>query len=166
MGNEFKIRIREQLIEAAQDYFKLTSITIVVESDEFVHQKRYLLKFNKSNFLHLTGVYSSLSANEFFDKCFNGTVALEDFDSNEQKNKSTIKKKMKNLVNLSTSFNNEILVQEDFIKNRIVCKIATSDNERPIGFVDGNYCVWPNTLLDKNHLDNKKPIIKVVPLIK
>lgn len=166
MTNAFKIKVREQLIESAQDYFKLLSKTIVLESDEFSFQKTYSLRFNKRNFLHLTGVYSLLTAEAFFEKCLDGSISIDDFDANEQKNKSTIKKKLKHLVNLSTSFDDEILVQEQFIKNRIICKIATSDNSKTIGFVDGHYCVWPSTLLDKNHLDENKTIVKVVPLIK
>ena len=36
---------------------------------------------------------------------------------------------------------------------------------KTIGFVDGHYCVWPITLLDKNHLDKDKPIHIIKPKI-
>ena len=165
MANEFKNKIKAQLLEAAQDYSKLITRAIVLESNEFVFQKRYVLKFNRANFLHLTGVYSTVKANAFFEKCFDGTISVDDFEINNKKNKSTIKKKIKNLVDLSVSFDSEVLVQEMFVKNRVICKIATSDDKRTIGFVDGRYCVWPNTLLDKNHLDTNKAIVKVKPII-
>ena len=60
MANEFKNKIKVQLLEAAKDYSKLITRAIVLESDEFVFQKRYVLKFNRANFLHLTGVYSTV----------------------------------------------------------------------------------------------------------
>ena len=73
---------------------------------------------------------------------------------------------MRNLVNIDTFFSEEIEVQEDFEKGAIKCLLGASDNKCTIGFVDAKYCVRPKTILDKNHLDADKPIIKVVPIIK
>ncbi len=164
MITEFQIKVRESLLLAAKDYLSLVSEIVVFESDKFVVQKRYVLKFTKGNFLHLTGLSSTLSAAEFFEKCLDGSISFDDFYLDLQRTKSTIKKKLKNLVNLSEMFNEKVLIQESFIRNRIVCKIATSDGKRTLGFIDGHYCLYPNTLLDKNHLDLSKPILNVMPI--
>ena len=62
-------------------------------------------------------------------------------------------------------FSKELLAQEQFEKNRVICKIATTDGLFTLGFTGGKYCVYPKTVLNKNHLDESKPIIKVIPLI-
>ena len=165
MKNEFKIKVRESLLSSAKDYFSLLTKLIILDSEQFEVQKRYVLKFGKTNFLHLTGLSTTLTPFEFFDKCLDSTISCDDFYLGKQRDKSTIRKKLANLVNLSEIFNGELLVQEDFIKNMINCKIATSDNKRTLGFADGRYCLYPKTLLDKNHLDLNKPIIKVKPII-
>ena len=79
MKNEFKIKARESLLSSAKDYFLLISKLIVLESEDFGFQKRYVLKFNKTNFLHLTGLKTNLSASDFFDRCFNASITVDDF---------------------------------------------------------------------------------------
>ena len=80
MQNSFKENVRLQLLVAAQEYFILLNKSVLVESDSFEYQKQYLISFNKTNFLHLTGVKSNLKADEFFDKCFDSTITIDDFD--------------------------------------------------------------------------------------
>lgn len=36
-------------------------------------------KFTKSNYLHLTGVYTKINPNAFYNKCLQGRLSLEDF---------------------------------------------------------------------------------------
>ncbi len=50
-----------------------------------------------------------------------------------------------------------------FIKNKIECKIATSDGRCTIGFVDARQYLRPKTILANNHLDHTKPIYLVKP---
>jgi len=72
--------------------------TIILESDKFDHQIKYIIKFNKDNFLHLTGVISKLSAKDFFDKCYDTPLVEDDFDYNSVKNKANIKNKLRFLI--------------------------------------------------------------------
>ena len=164
MKNEFQVKVQESLLISAKDYFSLISKIIILESEEFEAKKRLVLKFTGTNFIHLTGLSTKLSAAEFFCKCLNSSIVFDDYYIDPKK-KSAIKNKLKNLMDLSTIFNNEILVQENFVKNTISCTIATSDNKRTLGFIDGHYCLYPKTLLDKNHLDINKKIIRVKPII-
>ncbi len=166
MQNSFKENVRQQLLVAAQEYFALLKKTITIESNDFEFQKKYIIKFNKSNFLHLTGVISSLKAADFFDKCYDSSIAIDEFEYNEIKNKTNIKNKLRCLVTISSLFDKELFAQEQFVKNRVICKIATSDGSCTIGFSGGTHCVYPKTVLNKNRLDENKPIIKVTPIVR
>ena len=165
MQNSFKQNVRQQLLVAAQEYFVLLNKTVIIESNDFESQKKYIIKFNKSNFLHLTGVISNLKASVFFDKCHDSSITLDDFNYDEIKNKTNIKNKLRCLATISSMFDNELFAQEQFVKNRIICKIATSDGSCTIGFSGGIHCVYPKTVLNKNRLDESKPIIKVTPIL-
>ena len=166
MQNSFKENVRKQLLVAAQEYFSLLNKTIIIESNDFEFQKIYIIKFDKTNFLHLTGVISTLKAGDFFEKCYNSSISIDDFDYDEVKNKTNIKNKLRCLVTISTMFNRELFAQEHFEKKRVICKIATSDGSYTIGFIGGVHCVYPKTVLNKNRLNESKPIIKVIPVVK
>ena len=165
MANLFKENVRTQLIIAAQEYFNLLDKKIILESCNFEYQKRYVLRFEKGNFLHLTGVLTMLKAEEFFNKCLDDSISTNDFDFNEIKNKTNIKYKLRCLVDLSSMFKQELLVQEQFVKNKVSCKIAASDKSFTIGFAGGEYCIYPKTILNKNKLDETKPILTIVPIV-
>ena len=162
----FKETIRNHLIESAKKYRFLLNKRIVLSSDAFANRNEYIIRFYETNFLHLTGVKTKLSTMEFFDKCVGGEITLDDFDCESTNQiKGLVRLKMRNLINIDTFFNDEIEVQEDFEKGSIKCLLGTSDNKCTIGFVDARYCVRPKTILDKNHLDKNKAIIKIKPII-
>ena len=58
------------------------------------------------------------------------------------------------------------MVEETFIKNQIICRIATSDGKCTMGFVDAKFYLRPKTILANNHLNRNRPIYNVVPIIK
>ena len=165
MQNSFKENIKIQLIASAREYFKMLDKMIVVGSDDFENRKKYTLKFSKTNYLHLTGVISQLKPEEFFNRCFDGIISVDDFDYNKIKNKSNIKTKLRCLVYISSVFCDEVLVQEDFVKNKIFCKLATTNSTCTIGFTGGERSLWPRTILNKNRLDESRPIYTVKPII-
>lgn len=165
MANQFKENVKSQLIVAAQSYFFLLDKNVLLKSKQFKNRKIYRLAFTKSNFLHLSGVLTTLEPAVFYEKCLNGQIECDDFSYNEYKNKNTIKSKMKNLVHIDLLFKSKIFVQEDFIKNCVVCKIATSDGKCTLGFTGGEGKLHPNTLLKNNHLDKEKCILEVMPII-
>ena len=61
----FKESVRDKLIIAANEYYKLVGIDFIVVSDNFVYRNEYLLRFHKDNFLHLTGGHTKINAGEF-----------------------------------------------------------------------------------------------------
>ena len=107
-----------------------------------------------------------MSTEDFFLRCYAGTILESDYSLGPNNDRKTVKRKLKNLVNIGEFFKTEIMVQETFIKNQIVCRIATCDGKCTIGFVDAKYYLRPKTILANNHLDVDKPILKVVPIIR
>ena len=162
----FKETIKERLIESATKYSSLLNKRIILSSDDFLMKRKYVVRFFETNYLHLTGVRTSLSAIDFYNKCFKGEISFDDFDCESTKQlKGLVRLKMRNLININKFFVEEIEVQEDFEKGSIKCLLGASDNKCTIGFVDAKYCVRPKTILDKNHLDKTKPVVIIKPSI-
>ena len=166
MQNLFKENVRQQLIAAAKEYLTLVGKIILLKSDSFIYEKSYCLMFNRTNFLHLTGVATSLKPDVFFNRCLETSISTDGFDYNKVKNKTNIRNKLRCLITLTSFFEKELLVQEHFVKNRVICKIATSDGLFTIGFIGGKRFVYPKTVLNKYHLDSTMPIIRLIPIIK
>ena len=76
----FKESVLSKLFIAAQEYNKLLGFTFVFKSKSFKYKTEYVIKFHKDNFLHLTGVETTLNAKEFFDKCISKTLHLNEFE--------------------------------------------------------------------------------------
>ena len=166
MTISFKTKVRKQLVEAAKSYSKLLNVKITASSNLFVVSDKYILRFYKTNFLHLTGVKTNLSAEEFFNRCFNESIMEENFDCDSSKEiKGFVRQKLKHLVNFHSIFEQKLLFQEKFEKGKVSCTIATTNGECTIGFIDAKYCVRPKTILDKNHLDKSKNIVEIIPLL-
>ena len=165
-NNNEQFNIKQALIDSAQSYFLLLKNELIIRSKRFVNSSEYKLRFFETNFLHLTGLKTTLTSKEFYDRCYTGTILESDYSLGLNNDRKTVKRKLKNLVNIGLFFKQEIMVQETFIKNQIVCRIATSDGKCTIGFVDAKYYLRPKTILANNHLDQKQPIYNVVPIIK
>ena len=157
----FKESIRDKLIIAANEYYKLVGVDFIIVSDSFVYRSEYLLRFHKDNFLHLTGVHTKINAGEFFEKCLNGLIATDDFvcDSTDDL-KGKVKEKLRNLATIGSFFEKELIFQEMFEKDRVKCKLATSDGKCTLGFISINKVVHvPLTLLNKNQIADNDGII-------
>lgn len=69
MNQTFKATVKAKLIQAANNYSKLLNLEIIVASDSFDNDRSYIVRFFKTNFLHLTGVFTSLTPEKFYEKC-------------------------------------------------------------------------------------------------
>ncbi len=164
-NTSFKNRVLKQIVTSALVY-KNTFIDheYLIYSLNFSLNPYYLISAHADNYLHLTGVYTTLSANEFFNKALNGTLTENDFEisrpnhpiSISKNNKGTIRKKINALPYIDTLFNTDTLVQEAFHKNQISCSFATSDNNITMGFIHTATNARPKTLLKGNELDLSK----------
>ena len=166
----FKEAVKEKLVVAANEYSKLVGIDFLVQSKEFKNNSSYLLRFHKDNFLHLTGVLTTLGANDFFERCLTGMISFDDFDcgsSNEIKGK--VREKLRHLQSIGSFFERELIFQEDYQKNTVKCKIASSDGIFTLGFKSlKNLVNIPLTLLNRNQIKEELAIknIKIEKIIK
>ncbi len=160
----FKEIVKEKLLIAANEYKKLLQFDYLIESTSFLYQSEYILRFYEDNFLHLTGVKTKLKAKDFYKKCINKSLIDEDFDCNSNKDlRNKIKEKLKNLSTIGDFFDRNLVVQENFKKNRIQCKIASSDGLCTLGFISikDSICV-PKTLLNRNQIN---PVLKITDFV-
>ena len=152
---QFKESILSKLFIAAKEYNKLIGFTFIFKSDSFIYNPEYYIRFYKDNFLHLTGVETKLGAKEFFEKCISSSLELNEFECETTSElKGKVREKLKNLSNIGTFFDRDLVFQEMLVKNTVKCKIATSDGKYTIGFIQVSSLIHvPLTLLNRNQID-------------
>lgn len=157
----FKERVKETLISYAQDYkMYYVDYEYLLCSKAFSRSAYYIVSAHEDNYLHLTGVHTNLGASAFFQKCYDGTLEEEDFDFNkdgqsESEVKGSVRRKINALGAIMGIFSGGTIAEEDFVKKRIRCALATSNTNVTLGFmVVGK--AKPMTLLKGNELDSEK----------
>lgn len=71
----FKERVKEEAIVNAKMFKEFfVDCEYLVCSEAFEKNPYYIIGAHTSNYEHLTGVSSALSADEFFNKCLEGTL--------------------------------------------------------------------------------------------
>ncbi|MDD6485506.1 MAG: PBECR4 domain-containing protein [Spirochaetales bacterium] len=159
----FKQNVLSAICNGAQKYKDIfLDYEYQVFSKSFVVNQFYVISATKSNFLHLTGINTMLSASQFFDKALDGTLSENDFDFNkkgqsEKVVKGSVRRKVRFLSKLDKIFDSSTMVEEKFLKNRISCAFAVSENSFTLGFVAVSVC-RPKTLLKGNMLNNPQKI--------
>ena len=159
----FKQNVLSAICNGAQVYKNIfIDFEYQVFSKSFTRNSFYIISATKSNFLHLTGVNTQLSADQFFDKALNNSLTENDFNfikkgQSEKMVKGSVRRKVRFLSSLDKIFGKSTLVEEKFIKNKITCTFAVSENSFTLGFIAFPKC-RPNTLLKGNELKNPKSI--------
>ena len=129
-------------------------------STAFMNNEYYIVSAYNDNYLHLTGLHTSLNASEFFEKCYTKTLEECDFDfcksgQNEREVKGSVRRKINSLPAIMDIFNVGTSVEEDFEKNRIRCALAAGNVSATLGFVVTGKAK-PMTLLKGNELNSAK----------
>ena len=165
----FQERVKDTVTEYAKqykDYF--VDYDYLICSNAFKHSDYYIVQAHETNFKHLTGLSSEISAGEFFEKCYNGTLEESDFTISKKgvsdKNaKGTVRRKIKALPGIIGIFNSNTIVEEDYNHNSIKCSFIAGDSQTTIGFTKANPCV-PLTLLfgEKSNTGNADHISLVL----
>lgn len=118
--------------------------------------KYHIITANERNYLHLTGVHTSMKPNDFFNKALSGKLVPADFDFikphvSEQSVKGSVREKIIALPQIDGFFSQDLYATEGFMQNRMVGTFSTADasNFVTLGFVqNGN----PMSLLKGNKL--------------
>ena len=157
----FSQRIKETVIQCAYLYKKYyVEYEYLLCSKAFEKKEYYIISAHEDNYLHLTGLHTSLDATSFFEKCYDGSLEECDFDfykkgQNERDVKGSVRRKINSLPSIMNMFSMETSVEEDFEKNRIRCALAAGNDGATLGFfVAGN--AKPMTLLKGNELNLSK----------
>lgn len=166
-GN-FKERVKDILISEAMAYKEsYVNYQYLICSDAFEHKKYYVIDAKEDNYQHLTGVNSLISAQEFFNKCYEGTLTIEDFNflkrgQDERAVKGSVRRKIQVLPYMMNLFHSELMVEESFEKNKVKCTFATTDKKCTLGFIDVKKA-RPMTLLKGDEINEEK--VKKVELV-
>ncbi|MBU3218269.1 hypothetical protein LL033_26120 (plasmid) [Clostridium estertheticum] len=157
----FKERVKNVAISEAKNYKKnYVDYEYLVCSSAFVTKDYYIVDAKEDNYQHLIGVHSLINPQLFFEKCFNETLKEEDFDFIKKKQtvksvKGSVREKIKVLSNAMNLFNENIKVEETFLKNRVTCSFATADDKCTLGFINTSKS-RPMSLLKGNELHVNK----------
>lgn len=155
----FKTRVLNTIIQCAKQYnaFYVEQNHLLV-SDAFKKKPYYIIQAEQDNYLHLTGVSTSLSAGDFFDKAMDGSLAESDIQlithgKSEKDSKGTIRQKIKNLPSVTSTVDRSCIVQEDFKRNAVLCTFASANAQCTVGFIATPKLVRPKSLLNGNVVD-------------
>ena len=163
----FKERVRLTAIKESKSFKSIfVDKEFLICSHSFKKRDYYILSAEKDNYLHLVGIGTQLSALDFFNKCYDGTISLDDFDFNkngqdESSVKGSVRRKIQSLERLASLFDDDLLIEEGFKRNKISCAIATSDKKITLGFTSGTKS-RPKTLLKGNELKTNPLTVDLV----
>ena len=159
----FKERVRSEIIKGAAIYKRMfADFDYLIYSENIKNKPYYIISAAEDNFPHLTGVNSLLSAQDFYDKCLDGSLSESDFDFSG-KNRSekevigSVRRKIQILPLLDTVLQMKLQAEEDFVKGKISCSLATANNAITIGFADAAL-LRPKTLLKSNELNPNEAV--------
>ncbi|MGP1611677.1 MAG: PBECR4 domain-containing protein [Catonella sp.] len=160
MQKSFDDRVVGEIIRCSKLYKQnLTSYDYLIISESFKINEFYLIDCKCENYMHLTGVRTTLKPMDFFNKCIDESITTSDFICSVDKHiKGTVRRKLKVLDNMVNIFSGkELFFEENFEKNKVICSLATSDLKCTLGFI-GKSKIRPMTLLSGNTLRTNNKI--------
>lgn len=157
-AQSFKERVAQVAIAQAKVYDEVfLQYEYLLCSEAFSAKDYYIISAHADNFRHLVGVNTSFSAEDFFAKCLNGTLTENDFDfskrgQSEKEVKGAVRDKIIALPEFLSMMGKPLIAQESFVKNRVHCSFATTDQSATVGFIATDKSK-PMTLLRGDRLD-------------
>lgn len=151
----FKERVKNIAILNAKIYEKVYIEYEYLVCSEAFGSGYHVIKCDKGNYLHLIGIHTDLSAEDFFNKCVTGKLLEIDFDFQkpgkpETSVKGSVREKIAVLPVMMTLFKQKLTAQDNFKKNKVECAFATTDNVCTLGFARSGR---PKSLLKGNKLE-------------
>ena len=91
LSDGHKEKIRSQIISGARNYKKqlMDKVFLIVCEDGI----EYEVRFFRGDYKHLTGIYSNLSDDDFFEYCVSGKVDKGNIDTQQKYDWGTLKKR-------------------------------------------------------------------------
>ncbi len=119
-----KINIVNTIIQAAADY----KAYMVGRSFLYVFEGRYIeVIYRARDFLHLTGVDTNLSANEFYKEAIRGTLRHTQIFFSKRHPYDLCVRKMLHLAHITAVTNSAIFLLEDLVTNTFQYKFGLSE---------------------------------------
>ncbi|MCL1795117.1 MAG: PBECR4 domain-containing protein [Oscillospiraceae bacterium] len=159
----FKQRVCKTITSCAADYNSVfLDFDYLVYSSKFVMHPYYTISAKPGNYKHLTGVNSAITPYVFFEKCLNGTLTEIDFDfikphESEAFVKGVVRNKITALPLISNIFTQKLIAEENYIRGKVNCSLATTDTKITIGFED-RINARPKTLLKGNEINKAQSV--------
>jgi len=155
VSQSFTTRLRDEFIASSALYRSLLmEHEYLVCSKAFRRRPYYIFYATRDNFLHLTGVHSTLKSSQFFEKCLYGTLTESDFSFSSPYLSihdviGCAKKKSKALLLLDKLFSQGAVAEEDYRKGHVRADFALAaegltlcftapDRARPKSILGGN----------------------------
>ena len=113
----FKERVKETVIYNARSYKRYyVDYEYLICSKSFLRNQYYIISAHEDNYLHLTGLHTSLGASRFFEKCYDGTLEETDFDfekdgQTESEVKGSVRRKINSLPSIMYMFSGGTMVE-------------------------------------------------------
>ncbi len=155
------------IIEAAKEYKdKLLNRHFMIIYKERGNYKCTYVGFRDLNFLHLTGVTTGLSAQQFFAACIDRKLSERDFEVDGQ---GKVRQKLTVLPYLSELLYNSCMIG-DFIHSGIYIKadyfVGDGKKSLSLGFRKCNKTDYPVTLYSEDVRKLSNPTNKVIAIFK
>lgn len=163
MSNQISLknRVCNIAIQCAMQYESVyVKKNYLMISEAFVKRQNYIIEAEPTNYLHLLGVSTNLSAIDFYKKCLNASLTENDFDlsfhgRDKKFSKGSIRQKILTIPDFFNIFSQNSYVEEDFAKNVVRCSFASSNGSCTVGFIS-TPLARPMTLLRGNELHQSK----------
>lgn len=127
--SETILAIRNRIIEAAKNYADLTGKTYL-----YVYGEEYFeMLFAVGSFMHLTGVSSSLRAEDFYRKALNANLSEGQLNFTQSQTMKKAKKKLPCLEQLPRLTNSTVCVVKDLSTNTLLYKLGLTNLEFTLG---------------------------------
>ncbi len=128
-----KIAIRNEILDAAQIYKRELAgkVFMFVYGDEW-----FEVVFKTDRFLHLTGVSSKLSAQDFYNKAQKRQLTEQQFDFTQQHPYETARKKLPCLKRLPELTTNLVCVVKDLTTITLTYKIGLTNLDFTLGLTE------------------------------
>lgn len=138
-----KEQIRNKVITGAQKYKNyLVGKEFLVICEDFTE---CIVRFYANDFIHLTGLLSNLSDDDFFNNCCNSALSTGNIETLQKYNWRTLKNKFNRIENIDQ------IMYGNFLNSKFITNLHTNTATFPVAIsnFDIDACIGFNTSYNK-----------------